>query len=171
MAPYEGKLRKSLLSYVSEVLKYLNTKEYKQSSFHVGLFNHELVSLQQVHQRADLIQLIDKLVCQGSTALFNTISLGYEYLRDSTKEGKKLCILLTDGHDNQEDLVGKDRVQRLLESNEVDVVLVGAGWNIDSAVEKYPLYQMIIHQTDQVDVEEIFLMISSISKSYFGYLE
>jgi hypothetical protein len=106
----------------------------------------------------------------GQTALYDAMGKGIDYLKSLNRKGTMLLIIFTDGHENGSKEYSENQINTMLLSDSLKAYLVGAGWNVDCDIQKFPVYGMIIHQTKSVNMKEIFALMSEIYKNLGNYL-
>jgi len=163
MKPFEGHLKKHLLSHFKRIKKELSAQI--GSSLHLGFFNTQVYPIIELEARASISSALQLIEFKGHTALYDAIGQGINYLRNLKRPGQLLLILVTDGYENVSQDYSSQEINRLLASSSVLAYLIGAGWNVDSLIEKYPIYEMINHNIHPSQLKEIFTIAEEVYKN------
>jgi uncharacterized protein with von Willebrand factor type A (vWA) domain len=169
MADYEQELKKQLTKHFKNIFRQDGGK-FKLTC-HLGLFNDHMLFIQKVNQCQEIEKLLNLVHCRGGTAFYDAIGKGFEYLQNQMNADKKLMIIFSDGYENKSMLSSQLEIQNLQASKQIEIILVGGGWNIDLPFEKYPFYNLIIKEKNQVDINQMFSVITGIFHLKYAFLD
>jgi len=163
MSPFAGHLKKWLQSHFQTIAK--DPAAQGEDSLHLGFFNTEVYAIVELQDLVFLPNVLRKMEFKGHTALFDAMGQGITYLLNLKRPGQLLLILVTDGYENSSQHFSSQELNLLLASTPVFACLIGAGWNVDCIIEKYPLYEMIHHRIHPDQLKEIFDIAEEIYKN------
>ena len=166
MAPHEDQIKQSLLQHFKKLIRKRDSLlPALDISFHLGFFNEKVYPIVEVKEIELLEPTLHPIEFKGQTALYDAMGFGIDYLKSLKRKGTMLLVVLTDGHENTSTNYSENEINNLLDSDSLKAYLIGAGWNLACSIEKYPIYEMIIHQTTHIQIKEIFSLISEIYKN------
>lgn len=163
MKPFEGYLKKYLLSHFKKIEKE-STAQWG-GSLHLGFFNTQVYPITELKSLASISSALQQIEFRGHTAMYDALGLGINYLRDLKLPGHLLLILVTDGYENVSQDYSSQEINHLLASGSVQAFLIGAGWNVDCIIEKYPIFEMINHHIHPNQLKEIFGIAEEVYKN------
>jgi hypothetical protein len=171
MSPHEVQVKKGLLEHFKKLIQYReNQSPPSTGSFHLGFFNDLVYPIEEIKKINSLELTLQSMEFNGQTALYDAMGKGIDYLKSLNRKGTMLLIIFTDGHENGSKEYSENQINTMLLSDSLKAYLVGAGWNVDCDIQKFPVYGMIIHQTKSVNMKEIFALMSEIYKNLGNYL-
>lgn len=163
MKPFKGHIKKHLLSHFKKIRK--EPTAQLGDSLHLGFFNAQVYPITEVQEQASISTALQQIEFKGHTALYDAIGQGITYLRNLKRPGQLLLILVTDGYENVSQDYSSQEIDRKLASSSVVAYLIGAGWNVDCLIEKYPIYEMINHHIYPKQLGEIFSIAEELYKN------
>lgn len=163
MKPFEGHLKKHLLSHFKKIEK--EPTAQLGDSLHLGFFNGQVYPITELKSQSSISSALQQIEFRGHTALYDGIGHGINYLQNLKRPGQLLLILVTDGYENVSQDYSSQEINCLLASSSVLAYLIGAGWNVDCIIEKYPIYEMINHNIHPSQLKEIFTIAQEVYKN------
>lgn len=163
MKPFAGDLKKHLLSHFKKIKK--EPTAQLEDSLHLGFFNAQIYPISELKKMKSISSALQQIEFQGHTALYDAIGQGINYLCNLKRPGQLLLILVSDGYENVSRGYSNQEINHLLASTSVSAYLIGAGWNLDCIIEKYPIYEMISHHIHPKQLKEIVTIAEEIYKN------
>jgi hypothetical protein len=163
MKPFESHLKKHLLSHFKKIEK--EPTSQIGDSLHLGFFNTQVYPITELEKLTSIPIALQQIDFKGYTALYDAIGQGIIYLQNLKRPGQLLLILVTDGYENVSQDYSSQEINSMLASSTVLAYLIGAGWNLDCIIEKYPIYEMINHRIHPNQLKEIIAIAEEVYKN------